>query len=279
MAWGEHVRALKQAEKEEAEKVISEGSRVEFAGVPCLVLFAHPKRYTLRLLEPVPRTIAHKIHRFGDDWRVDGSPAELESGLPEAVVPVVPVLIPTTVTEEKPQPVQEALHIPRINLLDFDEPDSYKRQLNALLVYARRIKRVPSFGEALKFIRENDLYTGSWRENESRRKSRVRYILKYISRTFDSSKCNQGQVEVEKYRTWAKQAFPERIPLYTTSIDDLFQCHSYKRGYVNHEDIAVYLAIFEFSLEKGQSLQDRGVPHVRVFGLWKKLYQTGRVRP
>jgi hypothetical protein len=84
-------------------------------------------------------------------------------------------------------------------------------------------------------------------------------------------------VDVEKYQSWAKKAFPERIPLYSTSIDDMFQCHSYRRGYVNHEDIGIYLAIFEFCLEKGQSLQDRGIPHVRVFGLWKKLYQTDKV--
>ena len=278
MAWDEHVRTLKLAEQAEAEKVISAFSRVDFAGVPCRVLFVQPERYVLRPLGPVPQCLAHKVYQVGDDCRIHVTAAELRSGLPDAAIPVALPTICPPATEAKPEPAQAVLHIPKINLANTDEPDSYKRQQNALLVYARRIKRLPTLAEALKFIQDNKLYTGAWPENDGRRKSRVRHILKHMAKTFDASKCNQGQVEVEKYRTWAKKAFPERIPLYTTSVDEFLNCHSYRRGYANHEDIAIYLAVFEFCLDQGQLLQDKGIPHGRIFGLWKKLYQAGKVK-
>ena len=286
-AFEEHVRALKKADREKAEKTIREYSRVEFAGAEWLVLFVHPEKTTLRLLGEVPQGLRHRLYRLGDEYRLKVSPTELCSGIaeeeaspPPCSKPLARVATPTPVsTPIQPAQVKanpDALHVPTIKLLDIEEPDSYKRQLNALLVFARKIKRVPSLAEALKFVRQNDLYTGAWSENLARRKARLRYILKHLAKTFDSCKCNQGKVDVEKYRAWAKNAFPGRIPIQKTWVDGFLNCHSCQVGYVTHEDIAVYLAIFKFSLENGQFLQDNGIPHERILRLWQKLYRAGK---
>lgn len=290
VACEEHVRVWKQAEREKAKTTIREYSRVEFAGAEWLVLFIHPDRVTLRLIGPVPEALVHRIYRVGDEYRLHVSPTELISGTAKDEVAAAPTIadlrtICTPVSqaaqpEESPkvEASQDLLPIPKIKLPDIEEPDSYKRQLNALLVYARRIKRVPSVAEALRFIKENDLYTGAWSENLARRKVRLRHILKHLAKTFDPCKCNQGQVDFEKYRAWAKKAFPGQIPLHKTWVDGFLNCRSCQVGYVTDEDIAVYLAIFKFCLENGQSLQDKGIPHARIVALWKKLYQEGKTQ-
>jgi hypothetical protein len=152
-------------------------------------------------------------------------------------------------------------------------PDSYKRQLAAGLLFARHLRRVPTEEELLAVIKANDLFTGSWYDNLARRDARVRHILQHIAKTFGTTKCNEGRVEVEKYRTWAKQAFPVRIPL---SHPHLFTMRFLKRGFINHEDIAVYLAIFDFCLKWGQLFGDKGIPHARIVALWQKLYREGK---
>jgi hypothetical protein len=152
-------------------------------------------------------------------------------------------------------------------------PDSYKRQTQALLIYARSLKRVPTEPEALEFIKEHHLFTGTWSDNLPRRIARVRHILQHIAKTFDPAKCNQGHVDVEKYRAWAKKVFPLRIPLFQTR---LYNMRSMKRGFANYEDIAVFLAIFEFCLETGQALGDKGIPYARTYAMWLKLYQEGK---
>ena len=53
------------------------------------------------------------------------------------------------------------------------------------------------------------------------------------------------------------------------------QGHTTKGGFVTSEDVAVYLAIFEFCLENGQYLHDQGIPHARIVGLWQSLYARG----
>ena len=92
-----------------------------------------------------------------------------------------------------------------------DEPDSFKRQKEALFRLARYLKRVPTQEEALAFLREERLFSGNWEENLARRILRVRSILKFIARTFDASKCAKGSVNVGKYNAWAKKNFPKGL--------------------------------------------------------------------
>ena len=54
------------------------------------------------------------------------------------------------------------------------EPDSFKRQKEALMRYARYLKRVPTLDEVLKYLQEQNLFTGPWEQNEARRHRRLR---------------------------------------------------------------------------------------------------------
>lgn len=158
-------------------------------------------------------------------------------------------------------------------------PDSLERQLKAGLLLTRLLGRVPTEQELLDFIEEHHLYTGDWDDNDGEREARVAWIVAYISRTFDPAKCrlSSGSVEidVEKYRAWCKGRFPERISIEKQSIDEFMQGETSKAGYVTSEDVAVYLAIFEFCLENGQYLDDQGIPHARIVGFWQALHAKG----
>ena len=85
-----------------------------------------------------------------------------------------------------------------------DEPDAFKRQKEALFRYARYLKRVPTFSEAMQLLHDHHVYSGQWDENLAQRKARVKSILNFIARTFDPSKCAKGSVNVGKYDAWAK---------------------------------------------------------------------------
>ena len=65
-----------------------------------------------------------------------------------------------------------------------NEPDSFVRQREALLEFCRRNRRVVSGEEGLEFIRTNILYTGSWEDNEAKRRMRVGQILLFIAQNF-----------------------------------------------------------------------------------------------
>ena len=87
--------------------------------------------------------------------------------LPDVVVPVV--------TEpEKPQeePLPEVTgNRPKRHLKGADNPNSFERQHEALLVFCRQSKRVVSLNEALAYIKGNRLFTGAWEDNLARRRS------------------------------------------------------------------------------------------------------------
>jgi len=83
-----------------------------------------------------------------------------------------------------------------------DEPDSFVRQREALLEFCRRNKRVVSVEEGLSFIRENDLFTGSWGHNQGKRRVRVGQILAFVAKTFDPSLCVGERRAYTLQRLW-----------------------------------------------------------------------------
>src|SRR5262249_43227248 len=91
------------------------------------------------------------------------------------------------------------------------EPDSFRRQSEALRRLTRYLKRVPTPEDGLDFLKANNLFTGPWGENLSRRKTRVRGILKFLARDFDAGKCGKGSVNVGRYESWAREKFPEGL--------------------------------------------------------------------
>jgi len=173
---------------------------------------------------------------------------------------------------------------PKPNLAD--EPDSYKRQHAALLVFARSLKRVPTVTEALEYIKQNGLFTGSWQQNESRRKARVKSILKRIAKTFDANKCSTRTVDaaklqawaaanINKYDAWAKKKFPTGITgdkKHVGEDGEIFK----QTLHVGPQFIGVFIAVCEFGLLVDKN-EDDSLPHERAKKTWMTLHDKGLV--
>lgn len=174
--------------------------------------------------------------------------------------------------------------LPKPNLTD--EPDSYKRQHAALLVFARSLKRVPTLAESLDYINQNGLFTGSWQQNEARRKARVKSILKRIAKSFDPNKCSTRTVDAaklqgwaaanaNKYEAWAKKKFPTGIvggKQYIGEHGETFQ----QNLHVGPQFIGVFIAVCEFGLVVDKN-DDDSLPHERVKKTWMALHDKGLV--
>jgi hypothetical protein len=168
-----------------------------------------------------------------------------------------------------------------------DEPDSYKRQLHALLVFARSLGRVPKLAEALEYIETNGLYTGSWAENEGKRAKRVSGILTTIAQTFDSSVCKKRTVDaaklqaffsvnVGKYDTWANAKYPNGlVRLYKKRVgDDDRVYEEFVR--VPTSFISLFVAMCEFCLLVDKN-DDDSFPQDRAMAAWGVLVEKGLV--
>lgn len=154
-----------------------------------------------------------------------------------------------------------------------NEPDSLKRQHEALMMLARRLKRVPTLDEALAFIKLEGLFTGSWQQNARRRKARVKGILRFITRTFNAAKCKNGSVNVGKYTDWAAKKFPNGIVggmrKCLTLEGDVYEVQ--QRISVSPQFIAVFMAVCEHALIQDKNGND-AFPHERAKKLWETLY-------
>lgn len=182
------------------------------------------------------------------------------------------------VEQPKPEQVVHPKTPKKINLIFSDalsEPDSFKRQRDVLLRYARCLKRVPGLEEGLRIIRDQRSFTGEWEENKKKRKTRVRDTLKFIGRTFDPAKCSKGSVNLGKYDKWVRQRFPEGLvgrPIrLSESGDKMVEGPSIP---VSAAFIGVFLAIAEFCLITDKN-GDNSLPHDRAEALWQALYAKG----
>ncbi len=159
------------------------------------------------------------------------------------------------------------------------EPDSFARQREALVRLARSLKRVPALYEALAFLREEHLFTGPWEQHFSRRRARVRDILRFIARTFDAGKCARGSVNVGKYDAWAAERFPRGLT--GKKRRDLTpDGEVMERGGVTRAKaafLATFLAVCEFAIVMNRN-QDQTLPTKRAEALWESLYAKGLVK-
>jgi hypothetical protein len=184
----------------------------------------------------------------------------------------------------EPRPQEQPVVAPKaplkinIKLVDLaSEPDSFERQKEALFRYARYLKRVPTVEEAMQYIRDKRLFTGSWEENLSRRTARVSSIVKWIDNTFDASKCAKGSVNVGKFDEWAKKKFPNgliyrKCKEHLTEEGEVIERH--QNVHVSTKFIACFMAIAEFTLLIDKN-QDDTVPGDRGEELWKALFAKG----
>jgi hypothetical protein len=159
------------------------------------------------------------------------------------------------------------------------DPDSFRRQKAALMRLARTLKRVPTVEEGLEFLRDERLFTGPWEQHLTRRKARVRAILRYITRTFDASKCARGSVNVGKYNGWVAVHFPWGLA--GRRRKDLTpEGEVVERGNVTRVRpifLATFLAICEFALVLSKN-KDQSLPTRRAKQLWDALYAKGLVK-
>jgi hypothetical protein len=178
------------------------------------------------------------------------------------------------------QPVKASPAPLKINIKLVDlasEPDSFERQKEALFRYSRYLKRVPTVDEAMQYLRDQCLFTGTWEENLDRRAARVSSILNWIANTFDANKCAKGSVNVGKFDEWAKKKFPNGL-IYTkrkkhlSAEGEIVEFHQNIRITTNF--IACFMAIAEFSLLIDKN-QDDTVPGDRGEGLWKAFFAKG----
>jgi hypothetical protein len=147
-----------------------------------------------------------------------------------------------------------------------------------LFRYARYLKRVPTVEEALKYLHEQKLFTGSWEENLSRRTARIHDILQWIAQTFDASKIKNGSVNIGKYDAWAVKKFPHGIMggkrKYLTEEGEIIEANQNIR--ISPKFIAGFMAVCEFALLINKN-QDHTLPHRRAEQLWQTLYARGLI--
>jgi len=180
----------------------------------------------------------------------------------ENIPPIQPVI-----TNRKPLDV-------RVNNVDLqDEVDAFRRQRLALMRVSRALGRVPNMEEALNYIREQNLYSGSWEGNRDRTK-RVKDILKRLRRTFDPSKIKKGSVQVGKHKKYVSRKFPNGIKWGRERrwLDD--ECNVRSRiqwTYAPTDFVAVFLDIVDFCLND-QPNENGHVPTNRCKRLWNKLF-------
>jgi hypothetical protein len=154
------------------------------------------------------------------------------------------------------------------------EVDRFAANIQHIMSFARRIRRVPEIEEAVEHLRENNLFTGEWEDGEQRREARVKYILDhYVEPTFDPKKCGgrfpaeQLKGLVEKYRSWAERKYGDRtLVLVGGRVQEL-----------DTEVLGTYLAICEYALELDPHRGDGGIAYRRIMECWNSLHERGMV--
>lgn len=159
------------------------------------------------------------------------------------------------------------------------QPDSFARQRDALLRYSRYLKRVPTLDEAMAFLKDRGLHSGTWTDNLDKRRVRVKGILKFIGRSFDPARCATGSVNIGKYDAWARSRFPGGLVHVYHRRDltaDMQTVHTQTVCIVSAEFVSVFLSVCEYALAIDKNLDD-SLPQARARTLWTTLYDKGQV--
>lgn len=152
----------------------------------------------------------------------------------------------------------KSIHIHKGLSVNEDEPNSFSRQLRALLGLARRLRYVPSEVEALSFLKENRLFSGDWSDNESRRRNRVRWIVRHIAKTFNPTKNKRMKVEVRvgKFDSWARAhvgTLRDKVRRYLDEYGNIYEVQG--RTAVDWRFVSVMLSVVEFCFNNPNSDQ------------------------
>jgi hypothetical protein len=159
------------------------------------------------------------------------------------------------------------------------EPNSFTRQTSALLELARRLRRVPGEAEALAFIKDNGLHTGEWADNLARRRSRVRWIVGHIAKTFDPAPYRpvSNTAQVGRYDAWAQQHVGVLRQRPRRTLDEYGNVHEHRnRTVVGWAFVSDMLTVLQSIFE--QPNHDQSVPEPWAEKKWTTLYEQRGVR-
>ena len=133
--------------------------------------------------------------------------------------------------------------------------------------------------EALAFIKDKTLYTGTWTDNSwpKRRGEGPRYAEIHCKKTFNAAKCGHGSVNIGKFDRWAFGHYPAGL-VHTKNQRDLTAdgevVQTSHETHVCPDFISVFLSICEFALLIDKN-DDGTLPHNRSEELWDALYRQG----
>jgi hypothetical protein len=93
-------------------------------------------------------------------------------------------------------------------------------------------------------------FTGKWKDNEQRRRRRVRGILRFIRRSFDPDKCGNGCLNLDGYISFIKD-LQVPVPIYFAGTG---------------------LAVVDFMLLVDPNT-DGSLPYARAQALWRAMHR------
>ena len=133
--------------------------------------------------------------------------------------------------------------------------------------------------EGLSFIKTNSLFTGSWEQNQGKRKVRVAQILPFIARTFDPSLCTGVRHEINfgKFDCFAKKHCPDGWRVGARRVLDQFGNvieRGRSRAVADWQFVSLFLSIAEYVVLNDKNGDD-SVPSARASSLWTLLYDQG----
>jgi hypothetical protein len=184
----------------------------------------------------------------------------------------------------KKQTNSKKLRLPSLDEMR-QEPNSYTRQLQFCLLICQKAKEVVEVDKALDLIREHDMFTDDWFDNELRREHRVESILKYIANTFDPDKLGSGttlDIDFDRWMKWARGKFTNqrRVSVsftnaYVSEDFAITLSSDYKRYCrFSRDDIGGGYAIISYCM-KTSLLEDGGVPEARAEAIWNIFHDAG----
>ncbi|MBA2116733.1 hypothetical protein [Bremerella alba] len=158
------------------------------------------------------------------------------------------------------------------------DPSAFSRNWSALLPFVREFfklnKTFPSVSEALHYLKENDLYSGDWSDNERHRRARVTDILNKIQETFDPSllKSHQKVTLDPGIRRWCRRQFPNGITGKQRQINEVDMTSVVKDIRVPGRFVEYAVGVIAFCLN--DPLENYALPINRIKAVWDLVPNT-----
>jgi hypothetical protein len=260
------------------------------------LFFAEIERSCLNL--PFKEEIEHvndlplkSLSSHGDEEANIPHSASLRCGMRPTAKPSNRLSLEPTAKEDrfavvvpKKQAKPKKLRLPSLDEMR-EEPNSYTRQLQFCLLICQKAKEVVEVDEALELIREHEMFTGDWCDNELGRERRVSSILNRIARTFDPDMLGSGttmEIDFDRWMNWARGKFTNQrrvsVSYNKANVSEDFEItlsSDYKRYCrFSPDEIGFVYAIISFCM-KTSLLGDGGVPQVRAEPIWNIFHKAG----